>query len=82
VSLSKDPLLLDVTGSHDFSEQERWMSSTAPMCPNQRAGKEIMELDEADQVLPVAWWVVPVALESVLVMAGDGVAPAAPFRGR
>jgi len=82
VPLSKDPLLLDVTGSHDFSEQERWMSSTAPMYPSQRAAKEIMELDDADQVLPVAWWVVPVALEGVLVMAGDGVAPATPSRRR
>jgi len=50
--------------------------------PSQRAVKEIMELDEADQVLPVARWVVPVALEGVLVMANDGVAPATPSRRR
>jgi len=51
--LSKDPLLLEVADSHDFSEQERWMSSTAPIYPSQRAAKEIMELDDADQVLAV-----------------------------
>jgi len=82
VPLSKDALLLEVAGSHDLSEQERWMSSTAPMCPSERAAKEIMELDDADRVLPVAWWVVPVALEGVLVMACDGVAPATPPRRR
>jgi len=54
VPLSKDALLLEVAGSHDLSEQERWMSSTAPMCPSERAAKEIMELDDADRVLPVA----------------------------
>jgi len=52
------------------------------MYPSQRAVKEIMELDDADRVLPVAWWVVPVALEGVLVMANDGVAPATPSRRR
>jgi len=51
--LSKDPLLLEVADFHDFSEQERWMSSTAPIYPSQRAAKEIMELDDADQVLAV-----------------------------